>query len=308
MENNITFEQFLELIKGQLKNYLPSNYKNSTITLKKVLKEGGRILTGILLENPTMEGTQISPVLYVDNAYKDYCSGKSSLDELLTNLSLFLEESDRTITADNMTESLEWDKAKDRIVSRIVNRKINADYIADRIVTNVTPDLCLIYDISLAHISSGSCRMGINQKLMEQLGVSVSDIHAAAERNNPIINPPLVCSLSKLMRDLTDIKAEEEQNPLYIITNEAKEHGATTIFYPGVIEKIQSILGDYYLIPSSVHEWLAVSQDVTSPEELTKMIREINRNEVEKQDILDDIPYKVVNNKLIPLGISEIVA
>ena len=81
--------------------------------------------------------------------------------------------------------------------------------------------------------------------------------------------------------------------PMMILTNSRKTYGACCIMYPKVLERLAgSVGGDYYLIPSSVHEFilLPLSQG-RSAEELKEMIAEVNSSEIPPEDVLSDSLY-----------------
>ena len=66
--------------------------------------------------------------------------------------------------------------------------------------------------------------------------------------------------------------------------------------------QLKKKLGDFYLIPSSTHEMLAVSQGVMEPEKIAEMIRDVNANDVAPEDVLDNIPYVLQGGCLIPVN------
>ena len=48
-----------------------------------------------------------------------------------------------------------------------------------------------------------------------------------------------------------------QDNPLIVVTNETGIDGAAAVFYPGVMDQLgEEIKGDFFILPSSVHELL----------------------------------------------------
>ena len=72
-----------------------------------------------------------------------------------------------------------------------------------------------------------------------------------------------------------------------------KTYGACCILYPKVLEQLaKRVDGDYYLIPSSVHEFILLPVDQgRSAEELKEMIVEVNSTELTPEEILSDQLY-----------------
>lgn len=68
--------------------------------------------------------------------------------------------------------------------------------------------------------------------------------------------------------------------------------GSSALFYPGVTAKIHALLGgDFYVLPSSVHELIIVPAGGADPEKLEEVLRSANREVVEAADMLSDDLY-----------------
>ena len=80
---------------------------------------------------------------------------------------------------------------------------------------------------------------------------------------------------------LTEGKMPEE-DPLLVLTTEDGRLGAAALFYTGIQKRISEIVGgDYYVLPSSVHEVLIMPDDGhTNARELAEMVQMINEHEV----------------------------
>ena len=90
-----------------------------------------------------------------------------------------------------------------------------------------------------------------------------------------------------------DLKESNKDNPMTIITNDRLVDGASAIFYPGVMDLVgERMQGDYFILPSSVHETLVVPDDGgVSLQELTDMVKEVNMTQVSPEDQLTDQVY-----------------
>ena len=84
-----------------------------------------------------------------------------------------------------------------------------------------------------------------------------------------------------------------EQMQMYIISNKSRVNGAATMFYDGVLSSMSDKLGtDLYVLPSSVHEVIAISTQAGEPDDLQEMVQEINNTEVAPEERLSDSVYK----------------
>jgi len=81
--------------------------------------------------------------------------------------------------------------------------------------------------------------------------------------------------------------------PMYVISNEQQLQGAAAVFYPGMMEAAaRELKGDFFLLPSSVHEMLLVPDDGNmTAAELSTMVSTVNRQEVAPELRLSDNVY-----------------
>ena len=83
---------------------------------------------------------------------------------------------------------------------------------------------------------------------------------------------------------------------ILVLTNNLGMDGAAVVLYPGVLDEVYLRLsGPFYILPSSVHEVLAVGKtpDGPGPEEFEEMVRSVNENIVSEnpEDLLSDLVY-----------------
>ena len=96
------------------------------------------------------------------------------------------------------------------------------------------------------------------------------------------------------IRDAKERMDEANQdNPLIVVTNETGIDGAAAVFYPGVMDQLgEEIKGDFFILPSSVHEIIVAPDDGRlSYSELKEMVTEINETQVAPEDRLTDEVY-----------------
>ena len=73
-----------------------------------------------------------------------------------------------------------------------------------------------------------------------------------------------------------------------MLTNKEKYFGAAVILYPHALKHIAGLLrNNFYILPSSVHECILVpDMGQYSRMELKRMVKEVNENQVEEEEIL----------------------
>lgn len=91
--------------------------------------------------------------------------------------------------------------------------------------------------------------------------------------------------------------------PMYVLTNDRTLNGAAALFYPGVQEMVaEKMQGDYFVLPSSVHEVLIVPDDGNMDfKELREMVKEVNGTQVQPDEVLtgEVYSYDRQNKKLM---------
>lgn len=92
---------------------------------------------------------------------------------------------------------------------------------------------------------------------------------------------------------MMDSMGIDDSNPMTVVSNDQSINGAAVMFYPGQMDKIaEQMQGDYFVLPSSVHEMLVIPDTGDfQHEELKAMVTEINATQVEPKDRLTDEVY-----------------
>lgn len=77
--------------------------------------------------------------------------------------------------------------------------------------------------------------------------------------------------------------------------------GPWGIFHKEIRDAVRFITkGDFYILPSSIHELICVSKDdVSDPECLKEMVKDVNEAEVKEEDQLSDYVFQIVNDDVV---------
>ena len=91
----------------------------------------------------------------------------------------------------------------------------------------------------------------------------------------------------------------QEPSGLSVLSNREGFHGAAAILYPGELKRAADQLqNDLVVLPSSIHEVLLLPDDPGQDYGmLTRLVQEINRNEVEQEEWLSDHPYRYLRKE-----------
>ncbi len=148
----------------------------------------------------------------------------------------------------------------------------------------------------------------MTNNLMNHLGVSQEQLHQDALKSSAEIMPAQMQKLSEVIAEMTGMPTEALEGsvpPLYVLSNEEKVKGASALFYPDMMESCtREMGGDYYVLPSSVHEVLLLADDGSMRSaELKDMVSSINGEVVEPADVLTDQVYHYdAKDRIFELG------
>lgn len=290
------YEIFKEVVKEGFLSFMPKSYQDMEVRVTPVDKVN-RKLDGLSLLAQDEE-SMISPTLYINDMYEKY-SKTGDLQETLRESAEAMDEAFREAELPQLDISM----AKDNVIFQLVNTMQNEDMLKN-LPHRDFQDLSIIYRWVVDVEQQGLSSVVINNNVAESLGMGEEQLFKAAAENTRRILPPVVLSMNEVMRDMfvADGMPEEladlmigEQEPettLWVISNERKIDGAASMLYEDKLHNLAERVGtDLYILPSSVHEVIAVSVEMGEPEELARMVSEVNMDQVDLSERLSNQVY-----------------
>lgn len=306
----MNFEEFKEYVKDNILDYLPKQYEDAQVTINSVVKNNDTVLDGVQI---LAANSNISPVIYMNQAYENYQNGME-VDKIVGKLADCFIESRTVENSFDVGQLGDYEQMKDKIVCRLVNQEANEQRLSNAPFTPIE-DLAVTYHILVSQDQDGMGSIMITNTMQEQYGVDTKTIHEQAFQNMERLDPINFQNLNDVMvgimtPDIMEqygvdeeqakemvhdmIPAPTEGPEIYCLTTKSKINGAVCIANPNVQEFVAEKLGgDYFILPSSVHETLIVSkaQDM-SYEELEDMVQNVNQDMVAPDEILSDHVYQ----------------
>lgn len=254
------------------------------IKLQEIMKNNGVILQGLVI---LREEYNLSPTIYLNSFLQAYEAGLSL--ERITDRILELYE--KGVHEKNLDVSFfrNFDAVKEKICYRLVNREKN-HALLERIPHLDFLDLsvCFYYAYQDDQIGDGSIL--IYHSHLEMWGCECEDLMQYAMENTQRLHPFRVCKMQDM---LTNCVPPDVEVPMLVLTTMQMTYGASCMLYPHIFEKLSQQIGEnFYLIPSSIHEMLLLPEkEERDISVLLSMIREINKTQVEPEDVLSDNLY-----------------
>lgn len=295
------YEIFKEVTAEKFKDYLPDNMKDMRLDIRPIEKVNEK-LDAITFYNEQVGKPQVSPTIYINDMYREY-THTNDLE------GTFHHAADKVAAAVRMAGELlpdadiDWSNAKDRIVFQLINTEQNKEMLSD-MPNRPFQDLSIIYRY-VAQIEKDSLMsIKITKDMAERLGFSEEQLFHLAAENTRKLMPPKIRTMNEILHE---ILAKEGMPPemadsfigdipedmmMWVISNEQGLNGAASMLYEDNLQKLATDLkSDLYIMPSSIHEVIAVPADMGSPEELAAMVAEINMDQVELSERLSNQVY-----------------
>jgi len=297
----LSFEEFQDYCREHLVDALPDGYENAQITVNEVLKNNGKVLTALTV---LPDGQNVAPNIYLDGFYMEYERG-TDLDEIMDEMAdICMSHIHPSEDISNIGEKFKnVDFVRDRVIMVAVSRERNADLLSDVPHTN-REDLALIYKVMISSEEDGVATITIHNNHLDFWGLAVDELHELAMKNTRELLPVTVQSMNEVMREIFEKDGMDEEmmdmlfqdmpadQQMYVISNQTKVNGAASMFYEDVLSDLAERIGtDLYILPSSIHECIAVSTKLNTPDALADMVSEINEGQVAADERLSDHVY-----------------
>lgn len=247
----------------------------------------------------SIENSNMSMAFRLQEMYEDIQKGES-IDRMVERTMNTINENVPVI--DTKSEEvknsiIDYEKVKDNLYLRLIP--------GDSPVLSQTPhkmigDLALVVNVNIDSLSDGNGRsvVMIQEPLLDLYGIDKETLFDVATENSIGNEPVKFVPMLDMLRDIAlgaPIPDSDEPGmpETYIATNASGFQGAAVLGYPDFFEKAEEVVGgSFYVIPSSVHEFILIKDDGKPHYEfLDDMIRDVNSTVLSARDILSDHCY-----------------
>lgn len=287
------WEEFLTEVASLLEKKV---LEGEFVKIQRVPKNNGVVLSGVCIFK---KGGKITPTIYLEKFYEKYQEGME-LEEIVDAIL----EKHRSLQCDSETNLeffTDYEMAKKRIVFRLVNLERNRERLREMPYIPYL-DLAIVFYCHVTSEANCHAAIPIYTKHMQMWNVDKEELLKMAMKNTQKLFPCELFSMFGVLQDmikdiegdkLEDVDLESCSISMYILTNACKLNGAAVILYKNVLADFANACdGDFYLLPSSIHEVILVPATKNhSMEEFTKMVQEVNEIQVEAEEVLSDHAY-----------------
>ena len=264
------YEEFKKKAVNEILSYLPEEYSSHRVKVTEIHKVNKKLESLIIAPEAT---EHMIPNLYLNELYDYYMGGKSFHETMEHAAEFYLQGISmvKTIAMHN-----EFRISEDKIVCQLINTEKNQNLI-NRVPHRSWLDLTIIYRVISPIEEGGFNSTIIYDSLAEKKGWSEEQLYRLSMENTPLLLP---------------LTTDEIQGAFDIISNTDKTLGACAVLFQSVLEyEAEQMDGDFFLIPSSIHEMLVVPAEGHEKEGLQKVLQECNRKVLDEMEILSDSIY-----------------
>ena len=265
----MNYTEFMNAMLCEIRGQVDAQVRTELYT---VTKNNGTRRTGILFKQ---EDSNLAPTIYLEEFYQRYLKGQQVPDLADSICSIYQEiRVKKTCDCQNL---FDFNHVKEHIVYKLIRRDANEELLK-QIPYEPFLDLAVVYYIQIDNTRFGSAAIQIRNEHLRYWRVEKEEIRRFAEKNTPRIYPVQIRQIVRFM---------------YVATNEQCSLGAAVMRYPDFREKVRGMIrGDFYILPSSIHEVILVPESFgLEPERMQEMVKEINQTGVAPEEVLSDSVY-----------------
>lgn len=265
----MNYTEFMNAMLCEIRGQVDAQVRTELYT---VTKNNGTRRTGILFKQ---EDSNLAPTIYLEEFYQKYLKGQQVPDLADSICSIYQEiRVKKTCDCQNL---FDFNHVKEHIVYKLIRRDANEELLK-QIPYEPFLDLAVVYYIQIDNTRFGSAAIQIRNEHLRYWCVEKEEIRRFAEKNTPRIYPVQIRQIVRFM---------------YVATNEQCSLGAAVMRYPDFREKVRGMIrGDFYILPSSIHEVILVPESFgLEPERMQEMVKEINQTGVAPEEVLSDSVY-----------------
>lgn len=277
------YPEFREQIFHALEEIIP---KDIHIQMQCTAKLNNNSRYGISFQ---AQDSDICPTIYLEPFYKAFQQG-TPMEQLAKELfACYNEETDQLPEEIGALSCFE--SARENIYMKLIHTMENEVLLEDTPhVPFMDFSLVCYFTIDNDKISKGSVL--IKKEYLDYWAITQEELLSCAAANTrkkkQVYFCPITEMLASCLQEFDSTLLEPAQHGMFVLTDREKYLGAVVICFEEVahmlFEKLQE---SYYLLPSSVHEWIIVPHSYApDTDKLLAMVQQINDTEVMPEEVL----------------------
>lgn len=326
----MNYGEFKQELKEGITDKLKHHYDSVYVIPKKAKKINQELDSFMILTNGKTMLPTIYPERVYDRYQEIYddINRKGLADDpmelVIDETYDFIKESIERIPDTLRSDNIDPTRLPDNVTLKLINTEQNKELL-ENVPHRVFEDLSIIYSWTMGMDKEGVYSAIVTNDMAEAVGFSEEELYQRASENTKRLFPTEIKSMvdvvtgmmikeiiASMSEDITeainsesmedfeeniikDIMGEMEEDkpyPMYIISNREHYYGAAGMLFHENLDQISEIFhDDLYILPSSIHEVIAVPAKDCNAEELADMVEVINREQITLEERLSNQVY-----------------
>lgn len=289
------YENFKEQLVDKIKeNLTEKGMDDLNIKIQPIEKMNGNYEAMTV----TPEGSNIGLNYNLTSAFAAHEQG-NDVEEIARQATNVISGGIKNAPIADIEALADYDQMKNKLAMEVVSAERNADLL-DKVPHENMEDMAVVYRLVLDSNDDGRASVLVTNGLMEQFGISHEELRADALENAPEIRPAKIQGMTEMLTEMMGdefatlgLAMDPADEMMFVATTPDKIQGAGVIAYQDFMDQAAEKLGgDFFVLPSSVHEVLLVKDDgQATMESLKEMVQDVNATQVEPEEQLTDNVY-----------------
>lgn len=275
-------EEILRKLVKEVKTIVGSDYK---VVTKEIIKNNNVKLNAIII---TAEIQTMTPTIYVDNYIEKIASGETNVEKAATEIAELYHQYSKPDLDIDISELQSKAFILGNVCYQLVNTEKNKERLQNLPHKEVL-DLSAIYRVKINEEAS----YVVNADMLKIAGLTTQELDEAAKENTKKDGFRISTIQEILFPSGISDGIENGIQDIYVLTNTSGNNGANILLYKEKLKELaDKICSDFYILPSSIHEVLALPvRDADDSEALLDMVYSINQTEVDDEEVLSNCVY-----------------
>lgn len=237
-------------------------------------------------------GEQVSQLFYIDWMLDRVEGGDIDIQDAAREvITTYLDYEDERIP--EFAKHLDKDMILQKAVFQMINREKNLERLHDMPHRDLL-DLSVVYLVVDDDGDDVWHSIAVTRPLCKRYGIDDEELFCSARKNVAEIGFQTKTVADILAEDTgVSVEVPDTVPPLSVLSTNTQRYGASVMLFNDEFDKLAERYGsDLYVLPSSIHEVLAVPTGGLEPWELRCMVSYVNDSEVLEEDQLSDNLYR----------------
>lgn len=282
--------EYMEFL-DEVCDYINEESDSITVRVHSAIKNNGVRLSGLSF---TEEGCNASPTVYMEDYYSRYLEGEDICDIGDSLLKQYRMNSPAVRLDMSFFDNFE--SVKDRLYIKLINKEKNADFLEEAPYEEFL-DLAIVAYVRVYDRKIGNGIIMVRNEHLRLWNTDGSRVLEEAKKNSHDHDDFNLRHIMDVLMSMDNGNLKQDVRsddfPMYVATNTKMTNGAAVMTMNDKLKEFSEVMGgDFYVIPSSVHELILFADNDGMACDINEMIREVNTTELSPDEVLSDHVYR----------------